>query len=327
MYFCSQNGGLRKSYDAGASNTSIYPDTINAVGSWITPLIMDTLNANTIYAGYNDVYKSTNGGSTWTNTGACGYGAMAMGTSNTDRIYASNANDLYRSDNGAGSWTPLTAPGWVTFIAVDPANSLRIFITVIGYNEGEKVYRSNNGGSSWTNISGSLPNVPTNCIAYETGSSDGIYVGTDIGVFYRNNDIGDWIPFMTGLPTVPVMDLEINHSSNLIRAGTYGRGLWSSELYTVCPAYYYLTAANDPGNPNYTGFQLYEASVFITSSRIITGGPGTDVTYKAGFSITLEPGFHVRAGNKFKAHLGPCGEGIQKNSPNTNANIANKKIE
>ncbi len=142
-------------------------------------------------------------------------------------------------------------------------------------------------GVTWTNISGSLPNVPVNCIAYENGPLDALYIGTDIGVFYRNNDIGDWIPFTNGLPTVRIMDLEINNTYNLIRAGTYGRGLWSSSLYTTCPSWYTLTPLNDPSNPNYTGFQFYEASSFITSSRIITGGPGTDVTYKAGSSISL----------------------------------------
>ena len=324
LYYCTQYGDMRKSTDGGASCNGIKPDT--AIGSWITPYIMDPLDANTIYAGYNDVYKSINGGSTWINTGVCGHNAIAMGTSNTNWIYATNGGDFHRSDNGAASWTTLDTPDSrsLTFIAVDPGNPLRIFVTVGNYSDGEKVYRSTNGGVSWTNISGSLPNVPVNCIAYENGPLDALYIGTDIGVFYRNNDIGDWIPFMNGLPTVRIMDLEINNTYNLIRAGTYGRGLWSSPLYTECPTEYVLTPLNDPSNPNYTGFQYYEASSVITSSRIITGGSGTDVTYKAGLRVSLIPGFHAKAGNKFKAHLGPCVAGISENSPKTNAN---KKIE
>ena len=319
LYYCAQKGDLRKSTDGGATCFGIRPDSVS--GSWVTPIIMDPTNSNIIYGGYFDVCKSTDGGNTWINTGVDGNDALAIGTSNPNWIYASYSNDLFRSENSAESWTTLATPDnhSLTFIAVDPGNPLRIFVTVGGYSDGEKVYRSTNGGASWTNISGSLPNVPVNCIAYEAGPLDALYIGTDIGVFYRNNDIGDWIPFMNGLPTVTVMDLEINHTYNLIRAGTYGRGLWSSSLYTGCPTGYDLTPLNDPGNPNYTGFQFYEASVFITSSRIITGGPGTDVTYKAGLNVTLEPGFHAKTGNKFKALLGGCEATVKENSPNANA--------
>jgi hypothetical protein len=77
-------------------------------------------------------------------------------------------------------------------------------------------------------------------------------------------------------------------------------------LYTSCPGAYLLTQSNDPGNPNSTGVQNYEASLSVTSSRIITGGVGTDVTYKAGNFVKLTEGFHAKENNLFKAWLGPC---------------------
>jgi hypothetical protein len=143
------------------------------------------------------------------------------------------------------------------------------------------------------------------------GSPGGaVYVGTDIGIFYRDNNHTDWVPFRNGLPSVPVFDMEINYSSNVLTAATYGRGLWRSELYTSCPSWYYLTAGNDPSNPNSTGYMFYESSDSITSSRVITGGVGTDVTYKANNYIRLTTGFHAREDNLFRAKLGPCGLGV-----------------
>jgi hypothetical protein len=305
LYGTIQFGALRKSTNGGSSFTNIQPSGSN--GSWVTPIVMNPSNSSVIYGGYiNGIYKSTNGGSSWTNTGLSGSSAMAHGVNNTNRVYAATGTSFRMSADAGGSWTTYTAPGSVTRIAVDPTNSLRVFITVSGYNAGSKVYRSTNGGSSWTNISGNLPNVPANCIVYQTGTNDGIYVGTDIGVFYRDNNLGTWVPYMNGLPTVPVFDLVINHNAGLIRAGTYGRGIWSSDLWSGCPTGYFLSQGNDPSNPNYTGFQLYQASSTVTSNRIITGGIGTDVTYQAGGSVTLTTGFHARAGSKFKAVLGPC---------------------
>ncbi|MDD3744261.1 MAG: hypothetical protein PHX54_11610, partial [Lentimicrobiaceae bacterium] len=310
MFYTRQYGTLVKSTNGGNSFTGIQP--LGSSGAWVTPLIMDPSNANILYAGYSDVYKSTNGGSSWTNTGVDGSSAMAMGTSNTNRIYAASGAAIWRSDNAAGSWSSINAglPNRsITGIAVNPDNSLDVFVTVADYVAGQKVYASSNGGASWTNISDNLPNTIINCIAYEdkNGSPDNaLYIGTDIGVYYRNETLGFWIPFMNGLPTVPVFDLEINYASNSIRAGTYGRGLWSSELYSACPTAYLLTPGNDPGNPNYTGVQNYEASSSINSSRVITGGVGTNVSYKAGNYILLTEGFNAKENNLFKAWLGPC---------------------
>ncbi len=105
LYNSTQNGGLRKSTDGGATYTSIKP--AGSVGSWVTPYVMNPSSAGTIYAGYSSVYKSTNGGSTWSALSVGGSGAMAIGTSNTSRVYASldGGNTIYRSDD-AGSVQP-----------------------------------------------------------------------------------------------------------------------------------------------------------------------------------------------------------------------------
>lgn len=313
LYNAIQGGGLWKSTNGGASFDTIQP--YGSVGSWVTPFIMNPSNSSIIYGGYSNVYKSTNGGTTWTSSAVDGRGAMAMGTSNTNRIYASNGFNLYRSDDAAATWT-LKRTGLpynsITFIAVDPDNSMRVYVTVDGYTAGQKVYMSISGGDVWTNISGSLPNVPTNCIAFEDNNgapADALYIGNDLGVFYRDANHTDWIPFRNGLPTVPVFDLLINKTSGKLTAGTYGRGLWRSDLYSTCVGGWALTVGNDPSNPNYTGYQFYEASTYVSSSRTVTGGLGTDVTYKAGNYVKLTTGFNAKEHSLFKASLGPCNLG------------------
>lgn len=321
LFFCFQNGGLRRSYNGGDSNTNVKPG--GASGSWVTPIMMDPVNPDIIYGGYSDVYKSTNGGNTWTNKGADGRSAMAMGTNDTDRLYAARNTTLRTSANGGDSWTTITGP-WsgqnVTGIVVDPDDASVVFVTVSGYVSGSKVYKSVNAGSSWTNYSGSLPNVPFNCIAFEdTDGSPGnaIYAGSDIGVFYRNDDLGDWLPFTNGLPTVEVKDLEINLTKGVIRAGTFGRSIWTSPLYSPCPVSLFLTVANNPGQTDVsTGYQYYEASQSISSTRTIGGGVGTYSEYKAGDFILMHAGFTIDRGSLFYAHIGPCDEGYpSQNSP------------
>ena len=57
------------------------------------------------------------------------------------------------------------------------------------------------------------------------------YVGTDIGVYYRDISVSPfWQTYMIGLPNVIVNELEIHYRSESIRAATYGRGMWESNL-------------------------------------------------------------------------------------------------
>ena len=195
----------------------------------------------------------------------------------------------------------------ISDVAIDPINNHHLIVSFNGYIDGDKVFESWDRGANWSNISYNLENVPVNCIAIDPGVLDAIYIGTDLGVFYLDPGASEWIYYSNGLPPVIIQELEINTVNNIIYAATYGRGLWKSELYTGCATAFSLTADNDPSNPDYTGVQIYEASNYIISTRTITGGFGTDVSYKAGNYIDLKPGFRAVQGNLFEAVIGSCG--------------------
>ena len=272
MFYSFQLGGLQRSTNGGMTSTGIKPG--GSVGAWVTPYAMHPTNPNIIYGGYDDVYVSTNQGSTWSNVGSDGRGALAIGVNDPSRYYAANGSALQTSSNSGGSWTTISGP-WggltVTFIAVDPANASRVWVTVGGYSSGNKVFESMNAGSSWTNISSGLPNVPALCIAYEnTGGTpmDAIYVGTSIGVYYRSDSTA-WTLHNTGLPNVPVFDLEINHTNSKIRAGTYGRGLWETGLFgVVCDIVSTGATATPPSCPGGTDGTLTVTATCTSCTNI-----------------------------------------------------------
>ncbi|WP_299464298.1 IPT/TIG domain-containing protein [uncultured Microscilla sp.] len=241
-------------------------------GAWVTPYVLDPSDPKTIVIGYQDVFRSNDRGDSWTNisngqTGTANLNAVAIAPSNSNTIYAASYYKMYRTTN-ASSWTNITAglpvsSGSITYIVVSPSDPNTLWVTISGYSSGKKVYKSTNGGSSWTNISGTLPNLPVNCILLDEVSSDeSLYIGTDVGIFYRNNTLGDWQAFSNGLPNVVVRELEIQRSSKKLRAGTYGRGLWESDLYGVA------SAANPP---------------VVTSFTPASGNVGTVVTIQGNF--------------------------------------------
>jgi photosystem II stability/assembly factor-like uncharacterized protein len=307
-----------RSTNGGFSFTIINPPGANDY--WMTDWIMDPINPARLFLAEKDIWRTVSGGvSDWTDLNA-GFTnnnrieSMAIGVSDTNRLYASDQESIRTTTNVNAStptWSDISTglpfpQAMLSDIAVDPTNAQRIWVSFYGFVMGNKVFHSPNGGNNWFNESGNLPNVPVNAIIYQPGSNDGLYIGTDIGVFYQNDGIGDWIYFTNGMPTVRVFDLDID--SGFLYAATHGRGLWKTELYTTCANNLILTPGNDPGNENFTGVQRYHALNSILSNRIITGGLGTDVMYNAGTEIIFSSGFHARKDNLFEAKLGGCPE-------------------
>ncbi|NOT38730.1 MAG: HYR domain-containing protein [Saprospiraceae bacterium] len=241
MYGEYQNGGLHGSTDGGINWRHIR-DSIpgDPNGSWITPHSLDPVSSSTIYAGYTKVWKSINNGTSWTDISGAIFGGnltiLNVAPSNNQIIYAGRSNVLYRTTNAGTTWDSLSSPGSNTnMIAIHPTDPNTLWAVRQNYSAGAKVYKSTNGGSTWTNVSGTLPNIPANCIVYDPCTLDGIYVGMDVGIYYRDNSLSDWVLFSDQLPNVEIQELEILKSTNKIYAATYGRGLWSSDLYNSTP--------------------------------------------------------------------------------------------
>jgi hypothetical protein len=228
----STNGGVNWSNMVASNGTNQ-----NEQGAWVTPYVLGN-NPNHIFLGKSKLYRSTNAGSTWTASAAFGAGNindLAIAPTDNNIIYASKSNSLYKSTDGVnftllGGGLPNL---YIKDIAISGADANKVWVVYSGYSSGAKVYFTNNGGTSWTNITGTLPNLPCNAIVYQNGSSDGIYVGMDIGVFYRDNILGSWVPYMNALPNVPISELEIHYGSGTITAATYGRGTWRAPVYAL----------------------------------------------------------------------------------------------
>ena len=244
-YTSWQYGGISRTNDGGLTFAGAAPN--NGSGDWITPYVIDPIDHNTLYAGYADgvglgvVFKSTNQGNSWDSISAnldpSVINVLAVSRSNHNYIYAGNMAHLHKTTDGGTTWNdisaglPLSQAG-ILYMAVNDTNPNSIWVALGGYSAGNKVYQSFDGGMSWTNISGTLPNVPVNCIVCQRNSADELYIGTDFGVFYKNASMNDWATYDDGLPHVIVDELEIQYGVSKLRAATYGRGLWQSDLIT-----------------------------------------------------------------------------------------------
>ena len=333
-YKSDQNNKYR-STNGGSSFSNITPDnTVHTGGGfWGADWLMHPTDPDILYLGSHDeLYRTTTGGTgsnPWISMNAAfpENGPVHLGQSpaNGDVLYASNSIQVRRTTNANA-----TFPGWVnitgttlptppsipplptdlamvTDIAVDPANASRVWVTLSGFEDGVKVYYTPHGtqtSATWYNESGSLPNIPINCIVYEPGSNDGLYIGTDFGVFYKDDDLGDWVFYGNGMPAVIVNDLDIDGS--WLYAGTYAQGMWRTELFTGCPTSLTLTPASVPYGTLNIGTWWHQASSSITSTVVMDSDYGTNVTYRAGDFVRLDPGFEIKAKSKLSIAITPC---------------------
>ena len=244
MYTSIYYGDFYKSTNGGSFFSSINTLSPAGSGNWVTPFKCDPVNSNTVYAGFTRIWKSTNGGSFWSATsssnisGSSNIDEFEISKANTNYIYVLINGNIFKSTNGGSSWSNITPSGSlspssnnITGVDIDEDDENHIVISISGYTSNKKVMESFNGGSTWSNLSSGLPNVPVNCVAFENQIGNGIYVGTDIGVYYLSSAFNSWVSFNKDLPNVIVIDFEVYEADDLIRIGTYGRGVWQSKLF------------------------------------------------------------------------------------------------
>src|SRR5690606_34649041 len=133
----------------------------------VTPYIQDPNDASILYAGYDRVWRTTNGGNSWSvgyavSGGAGKLLAMDMSANNSSVVYSAKRNRIWRNTTDISAGLPVSSNS-ITYIRVDPANENRLWVTFSGFTAATKIFRSADGGSTWTNITYNLPNLPVNC--------------------------------------------------------------------------------------------------------------------------------------------------------------------
>ena len=230
VYGTSQNGQLYRT-DDGANSWSGLNEPGPGGGNWVTPFEQDPVLVNTIYVGYNAIYKSSNKGNSWSvisqNLGG-NQDEMKIAPSNNQVMYTSRASILYKTETGgAGGWTQMATPGSINSMAVHPTDPNRIAVATTG---GSKVKVSLDGAETWIDLRLNLPNFDALSIAWDDNGLNGLYVGMDYGIYYINDTMPEWLPYNNNLPNVIVNELEVNTADGKLYAATYGRGLWASPL-------------------------------------------------------------------------------------------------
>lgn len=293
-----------------ASAATQFWATNGPVNSVVWSLEIDPNNPNLIYAGTNQgVYKSTDGGNTWTATSLSGVNSpnpvyIALDPSNTSTLYATLEGGFYKSTDGGVTFTQSDgpAPGFNTVMAVDPTNSNIVYGGLIG---GWSISKSTDGGATWTPLFGCCsfvtssllidPNDPQTVYLGGGGFSPGLFKTTDGGATWTNGSTG-----LTGVsirsiaidPNNPnTLYAAVNGTNGGVFKSTDGGLTWSAINNGLTPTDAYPVVI-DPTDSNklYTG--TFGGGVFESSDGGASWSAfnnGMDASHLRVYSFAIDP--------------------------------------
>jgi len=326
-YYSLNAGVFKYTASTNISQQRLVPNgNINDQNFFYPSIAIHPTNNNIIYAGYiSNVYRSDNDGLLWTSLGQSGSagfaaaGGLAVSANVPDRVYAANGIILQISNNQGNNWATISGnPGWpgaaltITDVQTRNNNADEVWVTFGGYGAAKIVY-SSNAGASWVDYTASLPDLPVYCVEY-TNDGD-VYIGTDAGVYFMDFTMNDWVFFSNGLPMVPVTEVVVNEINGTIKAATFGRGIWQSDLYSDCGPFLLLSGVSQ-------GTNFYQSGGFIETIQQVPGSYGNNLTLRSPQKIIFKAGFSARINSSLHAVIGPCGQGVINNSENSETKMS-----
>jgi photosystem II stability/assembly factor-like uncharacterized protein len=249
VYTASQIGNNAFTTTDGGTSWSATP--VTGSGLFVLPRVLatDPSNGMTVYAGGETgegdppVFKSTDGGASWSPSGTGITSEIAqvllIDPTSPSTIYAATYDGgVFKSTDGGGLWTSLaTSPQEIDIqtMVMDPVNTSTLYLGT----EGSGVHKTTDGGVSWTQkIVGltnptdpflvSLRNLAEESLAIDPQNPATLFLGTLDGVVFKTTDGADnWVK-MTTLPSFRPHLVVDPSDSSVVYAGTDGAGVFRS---------------------------------------------------------------------------------------------------
>jgi hypothetical protein len=271
------------------------------------PLLQHPTLPKEIFAGTKSLITTNNNGADWTEVvpdSPNAISSIAISKSAPNVVYFSRWNidgGLYKVERTQGVWgnsTEITTSlktnsgrlwNSITDIAIDPYNNKRIWITTGGYGLGVKVWHTEDEGDSWIALANCTPTVAVTSIVYQEGSQDRIYIGTDFGVYYRDNIQQEWAFYGNNGPRCMVADMEASYCTGKLVVATQGRGMWEVPM---------LKDENTVSTLNTSTAVTWDYDRVVTSNIVVPNGTtltikNCTINFSANTGVTIEPGGKV----------------------------------
>ncbi|HJW28656.1 MAG TPA: hypothetical protein VJ508_05320, partial [Saprospiraceae bacterium] len=225
--------GVYRSKDGGTTLEQVLKIDDN---TGVSEIVMDPRNPNVLYAASHQrrrhvftyvgggpqstIYKTENGGDTWTKSAAglpgsdIGRISLAISPANPEIIYAmvetsGDQGGVYRSINRGANWEKrsgyYTAGNYFDKLVADPKDENKIYSMDVWM----KV--STDGGKSWSNVGEDYKHVDNHALWIDPKDTQHFLVGCDGGV-YETWDAGKAWQFKSNLPVTQFYKIALDNA-------------------------------------------------------------------------------------------------------------------
>jgi photosystem II stability/assembly factor-like uncharacterized protein len=230
--------------------------------NWIAPIKISPHDSSTIYYGAQVLLRSKDRGDHWeeispdltTNDPAkisqpgdsiqhCTITTLAESPKQAGVIWTGSDDGKVQVTRDAGAhWFDATAKiaqaggsanAWVTRVYPSRFEAGTAYVTKSnrrGDDFRAFVFRTTDFGATWTSLAATLPVFGANVIVEDTVNPNLLFMGNDIGVYVSFDRGVKWQPLKANMPVVPVHDLLVHPREGDLVAGTFGRGIWITNI-------------------------------------------------------------------------------------------------
>lgn len=225
------------------------------------PVVFSTVNPRALYFATNTVWKTLNGGHSWTeispdltrtdsvvppNVGRYATTPVAMarhpGVIYTvapsylrENILWAGTDDglIHLTVDGGRTWKNVTPPALTPWAKVslidashfDPLTAYAAINTLRLSDLTPHIYRTRDGGRTWTHITEGIPTGATiNAVREDPKRRGLLFAGSETTVYVSVDDGDHWQSLRRNLPATSIRDLVIKDDDLVV--GTHGRGFW-----------------------------------------------------------------------------------------------------
>ncbi|MGA1999769.1 MAG: hypothetical protein ABSG52_07240 [Terriglobales bacterium] len=256
--------------DQQTQDVSVWPLDVSGHGAvdldvlrfnWTSPLFISAHDKTTLYTAGDKVYKSTDGGMSWTaiskdltrndkSKQVPSGGPITLDITSVEyydtvftlaespvqqgELWAGTDDGLvWVTRDGGTTWTnvtPKAMPEWSMVSIIDPSphDAGGAYIAVDRHKSDDQkpyIYKTSDFGKTWTMIVNGIPqNFYVRSVREDTGRKGLLFAGTERGVYTSFDDGAHWQPLQLNLPVSPIHDLVV-HDNDLVVA-THGRSFW-----------------------------------------------------------------------------------------------------
>jgi photosystem II stability/assembly factor-like uncharacterized protein len=228
---------------------------------WTAPIAISPLDPGTVYHGAQVVFKSTDGGMSWTaispdltrndkSKQASSGGPITQDNTSVeyyDTVFSIEPSPLEKDTiwvgtddglvqltrDGGKTWaniTPKEMPEWsrIALVAASPFDASTAYVAADRHELDDfapYIYKTADFGKSWTRIDNGLPaGASVHAVREDTVRKGLLFAGTETGIWVSFDDGAHWQSLQQNLPPTPVHDLVVKGDD--IAVATHGRSFW-----------------------------------------------------------------------------------------------------